>query len=194
MNFAHWRDRRRWLLALGVSAVAMALIAAYWRVTVDECARYLEDETRLVVIAVFLWMLLLLLGMVTWRTRLACLGFAAFTYFFLIPNVDRLPLAGIEAKAIKDLRGVADAVEKAKSQSSAGAYPQTLPEFAIGSHLEKYYRLEYGLEHSTPDGPVEGFVVRAVPKRPDCVIRVFAIRSDGHLYYRYGSMPEIRLD
>jgi hypothetical protein len=114
-------------------------------------------------------------------------------FMFLMPNVDRMPAAAVEARAVGELRSMAQAVETYRTEHAQQGYPVVLPK-QLSNSLQKLYEIEYQTSRTKTDGPIDVFLIQVTPTWRECVVRSFAAAEDGQIHFVISRRPATKAD
>jgi hypothetical protein len=103
-------------------------------------------------------------------------------FILMMGNVDRMPGAVAEARAVGELRSMAQAVETYRNEHPQQGYPVALLKKPSDS-LKKLYEIAYQTSRTKLDGPIDVFLIQATPAGSECVVRSFAVAEDGLIHF-----------
>lgn len=170
---------RSWLWAALWSTLFAWLFLAVRKT--DACFDVINSREYIWTTTGLTWVWLYLFFLFGNRGRLILLG-CSILVLLTMPHVDRVPAAAAEAKAVGELRSMAQAVETSKEEHPKQGYPTALPT-TPSDFLNKLYEIEYQTSRTKADGPVDGFLIQVTPIWSECVARSFAAAEDGRIHY-----------
>ena len=149
------------------SALWSAGLITLWlvaQIVIDRCWLYVHGAgsvSKMAALAfVWLWVLLVL----TWRGRIGFITLTLLLAAVTWPG-ERIRVAAAESRAASVLRSSAQRLEEAASDR----YPASANAAVFGDDLPgRFYRFEYVQQHSSENGTINGFLLKARPVRYDC--------------------------
>jgi hypothetical protein len=186
----HFPPLRSWLWA----AVWSTVFAGFFLVVrkTDTCFDVINSREYIWTITGLTWVWLYLFFLFGNRGRLILLS-CSILVLLAMPSVDRFPAAAVEARAVGELRSMAQAVETYKKEHPQQGYPAALLKMPSDS-LKKLYEIEYQTSRTKADGPVDVFLIQVTPIWSECVVRSFAAGDDGQIHYVISRRPATKAD
>jgi len=175
----HFPPLRSWLWAAAWSTVFAWLFLAVRKT--DPCFDVINGREYIWTTTGLTWIWLYLFFLFGNRGRLILLG-CSVLILVAMPHVIRVPAAAVEARAVGELRSMAQAVETYRNEHPQQGYPAVLPKTPSES-LKELYEIEYQTSRSKIDGPVDVFLIQVTPIWSECVVRSFAAAEDGRIHY-----------
>jgi hypothetical protein len=158
----------------------------------DTCFEVINSREYIWTTVALVWVWLYLFFLSGNRGRLILLG-CSILVLVAMPYVDRFPASAAEARAVGELRSMAQAVETYKKEHPQQGYPAVLQKTPSDS-LKKLYEIEYQTSRSKTDGPLDVFLIRVTPNWNACVVRSFAAAEDGQIHYVINRRPATKAD
>lgn len=168
-----------WLWAAAWSTLFTGLFLATRNT--DECFELINGRGYIWTTAGLAWVWLYLFFLFGNRGRLILLG-CSMLILLVMPHVIRAPAAAVEARAVGELRSMAQSLETYRNEHLQQGYPAVLPK-KPSDFLKKLYEVEYQISRSKTDGPVDVFLIQITPSWSECVVRSFAAAEDGQIHY-----------
>jgi len=163
----------------------------------NRCLLVLNGASWVWTISGLMWLWLLLFLFFGNRGRLVLLAFTVLVVFGF-GNVDRVPIAAGEVRAVMHLQRLSQAVESYRREHPTEGFPASLPTISIGDDSEstgKFYRVDYTTSRSNSSGPIDRFVIQASPLWRQCgFVRSFAATDDGEIHSTVEPRPATKLD
>jgi len=157
------------------------------------CTRILHTSGYFWALGVAVWVPLFLLFWLPNRGRLLLLV-SLFAAYLLFPHVYSIPAAPVEARAIRELREMAGALQMRRKQNPAAGYPLELPQKPSG-YLEERFKVTYRPLRSRPDGVNDKFLLEATsPWRKCGLYRSFTATENGRIYFTLEDRPATEAD
>jgi len=181
---------RVWLWAIVWSTLFAWLFLA--PLNSDGCFFLINSREYIWMITGLAWIWLYLFFLLGNRGRLGLLA-CTLLFIFLMGNVDRMPAAAAEARAVGELRSMAQAVETYRTEHLQQGYPTVLPKQPSDS-LKKVYEIEYQTLRAKVDGPIDVFLIQVTPTWRECVVRSFAAAEDGQIHFVISRRPATKAD
>ena len=181
---------RVWLWAIVWSTLFAWLFLA--PLNSDGCFFLINSREYIWMITGLAWIWLYLFFLLGNRGRLGLLA-CTLLFIFLMGNVDRIPAAAAEARAVGELRSMAQAVETYRTEHPQQGYPTVLPKQPSDS-LKKVYEIEYQASRAKVDGPIDVFLIQVTPTWRECVVRSFAAAEDGQIHFVISRRPATKAD
>jgi hypothetical protein len=163
----------------------------------ERCFRTLHGSAYIWCTSLFLWFLLCLFFLLPNRGRLI-LAVCLALFLLGLPHVDTFQPAATETSAVVELRSLTDAVQKVGAENPRQGYPNALPKLP-SKYVLRFYELKYKPLKTNSAGPVDEFLIEAIPLRPECgCLRSFTAAEDGQIYstreYRAATKVDARID
>src|SRR5262249_1646477 len=127
----------------------------------DTCFDVINSREYIWTTTGLIWIWLYLFFLFGNRGRLILLG-CSILVLLAMPHADRIPAAAVEARAVGELRSMAQAVEAYKKEHPQQGYPAELPMMPSDS-LKKVYEIEYQVSRTKADGLVDRFLIQVTP-------------------------------
>ena len=165
------------------------------------CFFIVNDPISIGMVVGLTWVWLFLFLCFRNRGRLiltACSAFLLLLFFTLGPSdIISGNRAREEASVVGRLHQLAQSIESYRKEHSQEGYPQTL-KIPLAGHpvnLGQVYEFHYITWRSKLNGPVDGFLIQATPKWPECGYpRSFAAAEDGHIHFASECRPATKTD
>ncbi len=182
---------RAWLWAIVWSTLFTGLFLATMRSS-DSCFFLINSLEYVWTIVGLAWIWLCLFFLLGNRGRL---GLVACTVLVTFPilQADRFPASAAEARAVVELRSMAQTVEAYRNEHPQQGYPAILPKQPSDS-LKKLYEIKYQTSRTKVDGPVDAFLIQVTPTWSECVVRSFAVAEDGQIHFVINRRPATKAD
>src|SRR5262249_51542483 len=146
----------RWVRASFAGVIALALLAAYIRLS--GCLAYWRIDRLWFLIGLPPIFLFLLLGLRS-KARIALAGCVVVAaYFFFPPHFNPVPIASSESNAVEALFQMRASLESEKSAAHTSA--SILPPFSVHFPVQQFYRFDYFPDRSA-EGVVRSFKITA---------------------------------
>lgn len=189
---SHFLPLRSWLWAAVWSTIFAGLFLSARKT--DPCFDVINGREYIWTTTGLTWIWLYLFFLFGNRGRLILLGCSAFI-LLAMPHVDRVPVAGVEGRAVRELRSIGQALETYRDEHPQQGYPAVLPKTPSDS-LKRLYEIEYQTSRSNADGPVDVFLIQITPIWSECFVRSFAAAEDGRIHYviNFNRRPAVKSD
>ncbi|MGB2901528.1 MAG: hypothetical protein WBB89_19895 [Candidatus Acidiferrum sp.] len=181
---------RIWLWAIAWSTLFTGLFLAM--LSSDSCFLLINSREYVWTITGLAWIWLYLFFLFGNRGRLGLIACSALLVF-PIWQADRFPAAAAEARAVVELRSMAQAVETYRTEHPQQGYPAVLLKKPSNS-LKKLYEIEYQTSRTKVDGPIDVFLIQVTPTWSECVVRSFATAEDGQIHFVINRRPATKAD
>ena len=181
---------RAWLWAIVWSTLFTGLFLAMLRS--DSCFFLINSGEFVWTITGLVWIWLCLFFLLGNRGRLGLLACTVLVTFPIL-QADRFPASAAEARAVVELRSMAQAVEAYRAEHPQQGYPDVLLKKPSDS-LKKLYEIEYQISRTRVDGPIDVFLIQVTPTWSECVIRSFAAAEDGKIHFVINRRPATKAD
>jgi len=159
----------------------------------EYCAQVLYPDSRFWFVGVAVWVPLFLFFALPNRGRLFLIS-ALYIVYLAVGHADSVPAAGVEARAIRELREMTGAVVAAGKQHPQTGFPDELPQ-KPSKYLRGRYTLAYRPSRSQPGGPADRFVIELTSPWRNCgLIRSFTATEDGKIHFTLQDRPATRAD
>ena len=158
----------------------------------DSCFFLINSREYVWTIRGLAWIWLCLFFLLGNRGRLGLLACSVLVAFPIWP-ADRFPSAVVEARAVVELRSMAQAAETYRTEHPQQRYPAVLLKKPSDS-LKKLYEIEYQTSRTKVDGPIDVFLIQVTPTWSECVVRSFAVAEDGQIHFVINRRPATKAD
>jgi hypothetical protein len=181
---------RAWLWAIVWSTLFTGLFLVL--LNSDSCFFLMNSRGYIWMMTGLAWIWLYLFFLFGNRGRLGLIACSALLVF-PIWQADRFPAAAAEARAVVELRSMAQAVETYRTEHPQQGYPAVLLKKPSDS-LKKLYGIEYQTSRTKADGPIDVFLIQVTPAWSECVVRSFAAAEDGKIHFVISRRPAMKTD
>ena len=179
-----------WLWAIVWSTLFTAFFLAM--LSSDSCFFLIHSREYVWTIMGLAWIWLCLFFLLGNRGRLGLLACSVLVAF-PIWQADRFPSAAVEARAVVELRSMAQAAETYRTEHPQQGYPAVLLKKPSDS-LKKLYEIEYQTSRTKVDGAIDVFLIQVTPTWSECVVRSFVAAEDGQIHFVINRRPATKAD